>query len=81
MSTAIVTTQATGVYLDNVGRAALNFLRALFAAAPATAAASHGSTSQASLMRDRAGLLRFAQQFDEYQPNQAAELRNLAGRD
>jgi len=81
MSTAIITTPATGGYLDNIGRVAMNFLRALFAAAPATAAASHGSASQTSLLRDRAGLLRFAQQFDELQPNQAAELRNLAGRD
>jgi hypothetical protein len=81
MSTAIITTQATGGYLDNVGRTAMNFLRALVAAAPAAAATSHGSASQASIARDRAGLLRFAQQFEESQPNQAAELRNLAGRD
>lgn len=80
MSTAIITTQATGGYLDNVGRAAMNFLRALLAAAPATAAASHGSASQPSV-HDRAGLLRFARQFDEYSPNQAAELRSLANRD
>ncbi|QGZ40055.1 hypothetical protein IP92_05591 [Pseudoduganella flava] len=81
MSTAIITTQATGGYLDNVGRAALNFARALFALAPATAAASHGSVSQASALRDRAALLRLAKDFDATSPSQAAELRNLAGRD
>ena len=78
MSTAIITTQATGGYLDNVGRAAVNFLRALFAVAPAAAAVSHGS---ASSIRDRAALLRLAKDFDAHSPAQAAELRNFAGRD
>ncbi len=80
MSTAILTTPATSGYLDNVGRAALNFVRALFAAAPATAAASHGIASQPSTASDRSALLRLANDFDAMSPSQAAELRNLAGR-
>lgn len=81
MSTAIITTPATRGYLDNVGRTAMNFLRALLAAAPAAAAASHGMASQASTLRDRAALLRLAKDFDATSPSQASELRNLAGRD
>lgn len=81
MSTAIITTPATSGYLDNVGRHALNFLRALVAIAPASAAASHGIASQPSTLRDRLALLRLANEFDATSPNQAAELRNLAGRD
>jgi hypothetical protein len=81
MSTAIVTTQATSGYLDNVGRTAMNFLRALVALAPVTSAASHGSASQASALRDRGALLRLAKDFEATSPSQAAELRNLAGRD
>ena len=81
MSTAIITTQATGGYLDSVGRTAAAFLRALFFLAPAASAASHGSASLPSTLSDRAALLRMARDFDATSPAQAAELRNLAGRD
>ncbi len=81
MSTAIITTQATGGYMDSVGRTAAAFLRALFFMAPAASAASHGSASQPSTLRDRAALQSLAKEFDATSPDQAAELRNLAGRD
>lgn len=85
MSTAIIPTPATSGHqnkvVDTVGRTVMNFLRALFAIAPASAAASHGIASQTSTMRERMALLRLAKEFDATSPNQAAELRNLAGRD
>jgi hypothetical protein len=81
MSTALITTPATRGYLDTVGRVAMNFFGKMLAFAPFAAAASHGSASQSSALRERETLLRLARNFDALSPNQAAELRNLAGRD
>lgn len=80
MST-VLTTPATRGTLDNVGRALSNFADKLLAFAPFAFATSHGIASQASTLREREKLLRLAKNFDALSPNQAAELRNLAGRD
>lgn len=80
MST-VLTTQATRGTLDHVGRALMNFANKMLAFAPFAAAANHGSASQPSALRERETLLRLARNFDALSPNQAAELRNLAGRD
>jgi hypothetical protein len=81
MSTAIVTTSATHGYLDSVGRVAMNFARKMLAFAPFAAAASHGSASHVSTLSDREAILRLARTFQANSPSQAAELRNLVGRD
>ncbi|WBS02656.1 hypothetical protein OU994_31220 [Pseudoduganella sp. SL102] len=81
MSTALITTPATRGYLDSVGRVAMNFFGKMLAFAPFAAGASHGSASQTSSLRERESLLRLAKKFDTLSPSQAAELRNLAGRD
>ena len=81
MSTALITTPATRGYLDSVGRVAMNFFGKMLAFAPFAAAASHGSASQVSMLRERRAILRLAKDFDITSPSQAAELRNLVGRD
>ncbi|WP_338767921.1 hypothetical protein [Massilia sp. METH4] len=80
MST-VLTTPATRGTLDNVGRALMDFASKMLAFAPFAAAASHGSASQASTLSEREAILRLAKKFETLSPNQAAELRNLAGRD
>lgn len=80
MST-VLTTSATRGSLDNVGRVLSNFVNKLLAFAPFAYATSHGIASQASTLRERDQILRLARNFDALSPNQAAELRNLAGRD
>lgn len=80
MST-VLTTSATRGTLDNVGRALSNFASKMLAFAPFAYATSHGIASQASTLREREKILRMAKNFDALSPNQAAELRNLAGRD
>lgn len=69
-------------YSENLGRAARSFIAALLAidparveAAPAEAAASEDNALTA------AELSRLAREFDAFMPNQAAELRYLAGCD
>jgi hypothetical protein len=81
MSTAIVTTPATHGYLDTVGRVAMSFARKMLAFAPFAAATSHTSAAHVSLLSDREAILRLARTFDATSPSQAAELRNLVGRD
>jgi hypothetical protein len=60
-------------YLGNVANAAAALLRALFALAPAV--------PQRSSARDRASVFALASRFERLSPNQAAELRAIAGRD
>lgn len=70
-------------YTENLGRAARSFIAALLAidpvrveAAPALATASKEDRAVTA-----AELNRLAREFDAIMPNQAAELRYLAGRD
>ncbi|QAU34993.1 hypothetical protein [Janthinobacterium sp. 17J80-10] len=69
-------------YSENLGRAARSFIAALLAidparveAAPVLAKATEDKAATA------AELSRLAREFDAFMPNQAAELRYLAGRD
>ena len=86
MSTAIVTTTATTAgSLDNVGRAFMNWLRALLNAKPAALAAAQGCKSQALpevpsyyKVGYRMELLRRARELDALSPNETADLRKQA---
>ena len=73
-------------YGENLGRAARAFLAALLAVEPAKQASKQVAASKGRLPeRDRLKgveeLYSLAKQFDSIMPNQAAELRYLAGRD
>jgi hypothetical protein len=81
MTTATLNSYTERGYLGNLAKAAKTFLRALFAVAPVTASVSHGMASQRSIVRDRDSLWKLARDFDTLSPSQAAELRNIAGRD
>lgn len=70
-------------YGENLGRAARSFLAALLAIEPAKAEAAVARVSDTEPDRaaTAAELQRLARKFDAIMPNQAAELRYLAGRD
>ncbi len=70
-------------YGENLGRAARSFLAALLAIEPARTDVRAAQASDADLDRGAtaAELQRLARKFDVIMPNQAAELRYLAGRD
>ncbi|RJG00357.1 hypothetical protein [Noviherbaspirillum sedimenti] len=70
-------------YGENLGRAARSFIAALLAIDPAKVNASPAKVK--AVQEDKAvtaaELSRLAREFDAFMPNQAAELRYLAGRD
>lgn len=70
-------------YSENLGRAARTFIAALLAIDPARANAAPvlASASKEDKAVTAAELSRLAREFDAIMPNQAAELRYLAGRD
>lgn len=70
-------------YSENLGRAARSFIAALLAIDPARvdAAPALASASKEDKSVTAAELSRLAREFDAIMPNQAAELRYLAGRD
>lgn len=72
--------RADNTYGQNLLRAALVFLAALMAVAPADEKIS-APVSEKTRMAGIDQMLSLARQFELTQPNQAAELRNLAGSD
>lgn len=70
-------------YSENLGRAARTFIAALLAVNPAKFEATQARVP--AVQKDKAAtaaeLHRLACEFDAIMPNQAAELRYLAGRD
>jgi hypothetical protein len=70
-------------YAENLGRAARSFIAALLAIDPARVAAAPAlvAASTEDKAVTAAELSRLAREFDAIMPNQAAELRYLAGRD
>lgn len=68
-------------YTDNLGRAARSFIAALLAIEPARAGAAPAAAVAEDKAVTAAELSRLAREFDAIMPNQAAELRYLAGRD
>jgi hypothetical protein len=70
-------------YGENLGLAARAFLAALLAVEPAKleAAATNDRVSERVRLKGVEELYSLAKQFDSTMPNQAAELRYLAGRD
>ena len=70
-------------YGENLGRAARSFIAALLAIDPARIEAASAQTAAAQEDKSvtAAELSRLAREFDTIMPNQAAELRYLAGRD
>lgn len=70
-------------YTENLGRAARSFIAALLAIDPARVETAPvlATANKEDKAVTAAELSRLAREFDAIMPNQAAELRYLAGRD